>query len=62
MNAEMWQEMVISLVRYNPVGSSLIVCHVPWLLTQALLRNGLYSEKSKGLKYLVVVFVLVIRM
>lgn len=63
VNAEMWQETVITMVRHNPVVSSFIVCHVPWmLLTQTLLRNGFHSEKSKGLKYLVLLFVLVIRM
>lgn len=39
------------MARHKAVGSSLIVCHVPWaLLTQPLLRNCLHSQKSKGLK------------
>lgn len=51
MNAEMLQETVITMARHNPTGSSFIVCHVPWaLLTQTLLRNGLRSQKSEGLK------------
>lgn len=41
MNTERGQEIVITMERHNPVGSSFIVGHVPWVLLRQRLFSGM---------------------